>query len=58
VDPWTWYASCLVSEENYEHVFVVREQRATNLMNGFIAAAPTHPFLDSVIRSLDDAARR
>jgi len=58
VDPWTWYASCLVSEENYEHVFVVREQRATNVMNGFIAAAPAHPFLDSVIRSLDDAARR
>lgn len=57
MDAWTWYSPCLVSEENYEHVFVVREQKATNVMNGFIAAAPNHPFLDFVVKSLDDAAR-
>jgi len=38
-------------------VFVIREQKSTNIMNGFIAAAPRHPFLDFVIKSLDDAAR-
>jgi len=48
MDAWTWYSPCLVSEENYEHVFVIREQKSTNVMNGFIAAAPAHPFLDSV----------
>lgn len=58
MDGWTWYSPCLVSEENYEHAFVVREQKATNVMNGFIASAPGHPFLQSVIGSLDDAARK
>jgi len=57
MDAWTWYSPCLVSEENYEHVFVVREQKSTNIMNGFIGTAAGHPFLDLVIKSLDEAAR-
>jgi hypothetical protein len=59
LDSWTtsdYY--CLVSEECYEHTFVVREEKSTNVMNGFIASSPGHPFLDRVIRSLDEAALR
>lgn len=58
LDEWMTHFHCLVSEENYEHSFVIREQESTNLVNGFIACAPQHPLMKMAIESLDDAAMK
>lgn len=58
LDEWAANYNCLVTEENYEHSFVIREQEAPNLLNGFIACAAQHPFLEKVIESLDEAAMK
>ena len=57
LDIWTHNFNCIVSEETYEHPFVVREaDPPANIVNGFIACRPGHPFLKSAIDSLEEFA--
>jgi hypothetical protein len=58
LNEWAANFHCIVTEENYEHSFVIREQQSTNLVNGVIACAPGHPFLKLAIQSLDEAANK
>lgn len=58
MDDWTFHYNCVVSEECYEHSFVVREQPTSNVLNGFIACEPNHPLLKLAIESLGESARR
>ena len=57
LDNWTYNFNCIVSEETYEHPFVVREaDPPANILNGFIACRPRHPFLKLAIDSLEEFA--
>lgn len=58
LDNWTFHYNCLVSEECYEHTYVVREQKDANILNGFIACQRGHPFLKLAIDSLGEFARK
>ena len=55
LDNWTYGFNCIVSEETYEHPFVVREADPPgNIVNGFIASRPGHPFIKLAIDSLEE----
>ena len=43
---------CMVSEETYEHVFVVHDQLKSTLVNGILICRPRHPFYKQLIDAL------
>lgn len=57
LDDWTFHYECVVSEECYEHTYVIRELPSPNILNGFIACQPNHPFLKRAIDSLLESSR-
>ena len=58
LDPWTYGHSCILTEEPYEHSYVVGGRVEANAVNGFMACAPEHPFLKIAIATLHSAARQ
>ena len=57
LDPWTYNHKCILSEETYEHSFIVEEKNSSNVVNGFLACRPGHQFYKTAIESLFEAAR-
>ena len=58
LDNWTYGYQCILSQECYEHSFVVQELEHTNLLNGFLATRPGHPFFLKLIESLPEFGGR
>jgi len=58
LDNWTTTYNCIVSEENYEHVFVIHELEQPNIVNGILACRANHPLFKLAIDSLQNAAQR
>lgn len=58
LDLWTYSHQCLVSEEPYEHVYLVRQMNHSNIVNSPLAARPRHPFFAEVIKQLPHYAGR
>lgn len=58
LDTWTYEHQCVLTQETYEHSFIVEEKNRTNVVNGFLACRPHHPFLKMTLESLHEAAGR
>ena len=56
LDPWTYRHQCILSEEPYEHPFLVRDANRSNIVNSPLACRPRHPFFDAAIKALPEAA--
>jgi len=58
LDNWTVNYNCVLSEESYEHTFIVHEKLNTNVVNGFFMCRPGHSLMKRAIESLPKAAFR
>ena len=57
MDAWTYSHDCILTHETYEHSFIVSDKTEPNIVNGFMACRPRHPFFAHAIKSLPQAAR-
>ncbi|ELU12549.1 hypothetical protein CAPTEDRAFT_54872, partial [Capitella teleta] len=58
LDNWTSNYDVVLSQECYEHTYVVRGESEPNIVNGVMFARPQHPFFLSAVKSLPDAANK
>ena len=56
LDPWTYSHQCILSEEPFEHSYLVRDANRTNVVNSPMACRPRHPFFAITIESLTEYA--
>lgn len=49
-------ADCMVSEETYEHTYVVHDKLRSTIVNGILICRPKHAFYRQLIKALPDYA--
>ncbi len=56
IDVWTYNYSCFLSEETYEHAFLLYKRARSEMMTTILACRPFHPFYNFTIRRLPASA--
>ena len=56
LDMWTHNYCCLLSEEPYEHSYIVRESNVSNIVNSPMGCAPNHALFEAAIEQLPQSA--
>ncbi len=52
IDEWTYKYYCFLSEETYEHAYILYKRALAEVMNTIMACRPAHPMYDMCIEEL------
>lgn len=58
LDVWTNYFCCVLSEEPYEHSFIVRKEKSSSIANSPMACKSNHNLFQTAIKLLPEYAKK